>query len=164
MIDNGFAIKNVDIKGINHINKNDILKIISSSKNTNIFSVNLKYIYNEIKQNSWVQEGYIEKIYPNTLKIFLIEKKPIAIWQNKYGNYLITKNGDIILERNLNNFKKYLPIINGKNSHKNISSILQILKINENLSKNIWSLTFVNERRWDIHFNQGLTIRLPSKT
>ena len=23
-------------------------------------------------------------------------------------------------------------------------------------------MTFVNERRWDIHFNQGLTIRLPS--
>ena len=24
-------------------------------------------------------------------------------------------------------------------------------------------MTFVNERRWDVHFNQGLTIRLPSK-
>ena len=36
-------------------------------------------------------------------------------------------------------------------------------KSNKNFVKNIWSLTFVNERRWDVHFNQGLTIRLPSK-
>ena len=28
--------------------------------------------------------------------------------------------------------------------------------------KNIWSLTFVNQRRWDLHFKQGLTVRLPS--
>ena len=38
-----------------------------------------------------------------------------------------------------------------------------MLNIDKNLTKNIWSLTFVNERRWDVHFNQGLTIRLPSK-
>ena len=25
----------------------------------------------------------------------------------------------------------------------------------------VWSLTFINERRWDLRFNQGLIIRLP---
>ena len=101
-------------------------------------------------------------IYPDTIRIFLKEKEPIAIWQNKYGNNLISKNGEIILENKLNNFKNDLPIIIGEKAHKNISSILKILNIHENFTKNIWSLTFVNERRWDIHFNQGLTIRLPS--
>ena len=31
----------------------------------------------------------------------------------------------------------------------------------KDFAKNVWSLTFVNERRWDVHFKQGLTIRLP---
>ena len=162
LIENGFFIKNVDIKGINHLNQKDILKTINYYNKKNIFNVNLKNIYNEIKQNTWVEEVSIKKIYPNTLKIDLIEKEPIAIWQNKSAYHLITKNGEIILEANLNNFKKHLPIIIGKNAHKNVYSILQILNIDKNLTKNIWSLTFVNERKWDIHFNQGLTIRLPS--
>ena len=162
LIENGFFIKNVDIKGINHLNQKDILKTINYYNKKNIFNVNLKNIYNEIKQNTWVEEVSIKKIYPNTLKIDLIEKEPIAIWQNKSVYHLITKNGEIILEANLNNFKKHLPIIIGKNAHKNVYSILQILNIDKNLTTNIWSLTFVNERRWDIHFNQGLTIRLPS--
>ena len=162
LIENGFFIKNVDIKGINHLNQKDILKTINYYNKKNIFNVNLKNIYNEIKQNTWVEEVSIKKIYPNTLKIDLIEKEPIAIWQNKSAYHLITKNGEIILEANLNNFKKHLPIIIGKNAHKNVYSILQILNIDKNLTTNIWSLTFVNERRWDIHFNQGLTIRLPS--
>ena len=67
------------------------------------------------------------------------------------------------IEKNLEEFKSYLPIIVGQNAHKNVHSILNILSTNKDFFKNIWSLTFVNERRWDVHFNQGLTIRLPSK-
>ena len=42
-------------------------------------------------------------------------------------------------------------------------SILKILQTNQSFYENIWSLTFINERRWDLHFNQGLVVRLPSK-
>ena len=160
--DNGFIIKNIEITGIKHLNKKDVIKIIRSFNNTNIFNVNIEKIHKEISKNTWVKETTIQIIYPDTIKIFLKEKEPIAIWQNKYGNNLITINGEIILEKNLNNFKNNLPIIIGNNAHQNISPILKILNINENFTENVWSLTFVNERRWDIHFNQGLTIRLPS--
>ncbi len=163
LVNNGFTIKNVEIVGANHLNKNEILDIISTYDKVNIFSINIKKIYKEIKKNTWVKEGSIEIIYPNKIKILLIEKEPVAIWQNKYGYNLITKNGNIILDKRLNNFKNHLPIIIGHNAHKNIYSILNKLDIDKNFIKNIWSLTFVNERRWDIHFNQGLTIRLPSK-
>ena len=163
LIKNGFIIKNIEILGVKHLDKNDIIKIISTYKNINIFNVNINNIYREIKNNTWIKKASIEIIYPNTIKILLTEKKPIAIWQNRYGNSLITKNGEVISEKNLEKFKSYLPIIIGQNAQKNAHSILNILSSNKDFVKNIWSLTFVNERRWDVHFNQGLTIRLPSK-
>ena len=163
LINNGFIIKNIEILGLNHIEKDDIIKIINHHCNINIFNVNVKNIYKEIKNNTWIKKVSIEIVYPNTIKIKLTEKKPIAIWQNRYGNNLITETGDVILEKNLDNFKVYLPIIIGDNANNNIHSILNIFSSNKDFLKNIWSLTFVNERRWDIHFNQGLTIRLPSK-
>ena len=161
-IKNGFIIKNFEISGIKNLSKKDIIKIVRPFNNTNIFNIDIQKIHKEISKNTWVNETSIQLIYPDTIKIFLKEKEPIAIWQNKYGNNLITKNGEIILENKLDVFKNNLPIIIGNNAHKNISSILKIINIYENFAKNIWSLTFVNERRWDIHFNQGLTIRLPS--
>ena len=164
LINNGFIIKNIEISGVNHLNKNDIIKIINAYNDLNIFNVNIKNIYKEIKNNTWIKKASIEIIYPNTIKILLTEKKPIAIWQNRYGNSLITKSGDVIFEKNLEKFKNYLPIVIGQNAHKNAHSILNILGINKDFFKNIWSLTYVNERRWDVHFNQGLTIKLPSKS
>ena len=162
LINNGFIIKNIEISGLNHLNKNEIIKIINAYNDINIFNVNIKNIYKEIKNNTWIKKASIEIIYPNTIKIFLTEKKPVAIWQNRYGNNLITKSGDVIFEKNLKEFKNYLPIVIGQDAHKNAHSILNILSINKDFVKNIWSLTYVNERRWDVHFNQGLTIRLPS--
>ena len=162
LINNGFMIKNVEVLGNKYLNKNDIINIVTSSTNDNIFNVNIKRIHEKIRKITWVKDASIKVIYPDTIRILLNEKIPIAIWQNKYGNQLVTKNGEIILEKNLNYFKYNLPIIIGNNAHKNINTILEILNINKSFAKNIWSLTFVNERRWDIHFNQGLTIRLPS--
>ena len=163
LLNNGFIIKNIEISGLNHLNKNDIIKIVSAYNDINIFNVNIKNIYREIKNNTWIKKASIEIIYPNTIKILLTEKKPIAIWQNRYGNSLITKSGDIIFEKNLEEFKNYLPIVVGQNANKKVQSILNIFSKNKDFVTNIWSLTFVNQRRWDVHFNQGLTIKLPSK-
>ena len=162
LINNGFVIKDIEIQGTKYLNKDDILKVVSSYNNINIFSINVQKLYEEISNNTWVKQGSIKIVYPDTIKVFLTEKEPVAIWQDKFGNKLISKSGDFILEKNFKNFKNFLPIIIGKNAHKNINPIFKILNLEKEFVKNVWSLTYVNERRWDVHFKQGLTIRLPS--
>ena len=163
LIKNGFRIENVLITGTRNLSNNYIKDIIEIYKDTSIFNIDLSLIYNKIKQNSWVKEVSIERVLPNIIKIKILENQPIAIWQNKKNNKLITANGDIIFDGNVNDFKNDFPIIKGNKSKENISSILEILETNQNFYENIWSLTFINERRWDLHFNQGLVVRLPSK-
>ena len=163
LINNGFKIKNILIIGTHNLSQDYVINIINTQNHINILNVNLHTIYNKIIQNSWVEETYVERILPDTIKIKVLEKKPIAIWQNHNGNKLITVNGDVIYHANVNKFKNSFPIIKGEKSKENISSILKILETNKNFAKNIWSLTFINQRRWDLHFNQGLIVRLPSQ-
>ena len=163
LINNGFEIKNILISGTHNLSQDYLRNIINNQNHINILNVNLHRIYNKIIENSWVEETYVERILPDTIKIKVLEKKPIAIWQNQKGNKLITVNGDVISHANVNKFKNSFPIIKGEKSKENISTILKILETNKNFAKNIWSLTFINQRRWDLHFNQGLIVRLPSK-
>ena len=163
LINNGFKIKNILISGTHNLSQDYLRNIINTQNHINILNVNLHTIYNKIIQNSWVEETYVERILPDTIKIKVLEKKPIAIWQNHKGNKLITINGDVISHANVNKFKNRFPIIKGKKSKENISTILKILETDKNFVKNIWSLTFINQRRWDLHFNQGLIVRLPSQ-
>ena len=163
LIKNGFRIKNIEIIGTQNLSRDYLKNIINKHNDVSIFNIELPLIYKNIVQNSWVKEGYIERVLPDTIKIKILEKKPVAIWQNKNGNQLVTLEGEIIANGNVNAFKNSFPIIRGHNAKENISSILKVLDTNKKLAKNIWSLSFINKRRWNLHFNQGLTVRLPSK-
>lgn len=163
LIKNGFTINNIQILGIKNIPKETIIKIVNNEKKSNILSVNLLNIYNNLRNNDWVEELYIERVLPNTIKINIKEKEAIGIWQYEMSNKLITKNGEIISTANINKFKIDLPIIHGNHANKNANSILKILETNKVLTKNIWSLDYINNRRWNLHFKQGIIVLLPSK-
>ena len=163
LIKNGFTINNIQILGITNIPKETIIKIVNNEKQSNILNVNLLNIYNNLKNNDWVEELYIERVLPNTIKISIKEKEAIGIWQYEMSNKLITKDGEIISTANINKFKIDLPIIHGNNANKNANSILKILETNKVLTKNIWSLDYINNRRWNLHFKQGIIVLLPSK-
>jgi len=113
LIKNGFTINNIQILGIKNIPKETIIKIVNNENKSNILNVNLLNIYNNLRNNDWVEELYIERVLPNTIKISIIEKEAIGIWQYEMSNKLITKNGEIISTANINKFKIDLPIIHG---------------------------------------------------
>ena len=163
LIKNGFTINNIQILGIKNIPKETVIKIVNNENKSNILNVNLLNIYNNLRNNDWVEELYIERVLPNTIKISIIEKEAIGIWQYEMSNKLITKNGEIISTANINKFKIDLPIIHGNDANKNANSILKILETNKVLTKNIWSLDYINNRRWNLHFKQGIIVLLPSE-
>mgnify|MGYP000219225277 FL=1 len=163
LIKNGFTINNIQILGIKNIPKETIIKIVNNENKSNILNVNLLNIYNNLRNNDWVEELYIERVLPNTIKISIKEKEAIGIWQYEMSNKLITKNGEIISTANINKFKIDLPIIHGNHANKNANSILKILETNKVLTKNIWSLDYINNRRWNLHFKQGIIVLLPSE-
>jgi len=161
--DIGFYLKNVEMNGLKYIPQQDFLNIIEKYKNRSIFETDLIKIHKEILKNNWVKNLHLERVIPNKIKLYVEENEPIAIWQNKNGNNLLTKEGVLIKNFNISDFKNKLPIITGEDADKEIVTILNILDTNKSLAKEIWSMSYVNKRRWDLHFNQGLVIRLPSK-
>ena len=163
LINYGFYLQNIYITGNNNLQKVDILNIINDKKYKTIFDVDLFKIHNNLLLNEWIETVKIERTLPNSIKIQIIEKKPVAIWQTKLGYMLITKDGSIISNTNVTTFKDSLPIIIGEGANKNAFLILQILKKNPDLYNNVWSISYINKRRWNIHLKQGLIVLLPRK-
>ena len=163
LINYGFHLQNIYITGNNNLQKVDILNIINDKKYKNIFDVNLFQIHNNLLLNEWIETVKIERTLPSSIKIQIIEKNPVAIWQTKLGNKLITEDGSIISNANVTAFKDRLPIIIGEGANKNAFIILQILRKNPDLYNNVWSISYINKRRWNVHLKQGVIVLLPKK-
>jgi cell division protein FtsQ len=52
-------------------------------------------------------------------------------------------------------------ILSGKGANINAKSIFNIFAIDPNLSSNVYSATWISNRRWDIRFENGLLVKLP---
>lgn len=159
----GFTIKNIDIDGIKNLSHIEVLNIFADYKGINIFNVDLNKIHTEISKNNWVKNVYLKRVMPNKIKVSIIENKPIGIWQNTLGNNILTKEGVLISNYKTDVLKMGLPIIKSEKINQNIFKILKILKTNKQMADDIWSLSYINMRRLDLHFKQGLTVRMPSE-
>ena len=78
-----FNIKEIIIENNVLLSEKDIKRSLSSIYDKNLLFLKNKEIEEKIIQNSFIDSFNIKKKYPNTLKIKIFEKKPIAILFNQ---------------------------------------------------------------------------------
>ena len=58
----------------------------------------------------------------------------------------------------------YLPVINGIDSEKHAAKFLNILSSEPNLFHQVWAITYIGKRRWNVSLRSGVKIKLPEKS
>ena len=89
------------------------------------FSLPVTRLQNELNAINWIDTAYVERVWPDTLKIKLVEKAPVAVW----GEALMTEDGKLfnqgVIPADLN-----VPKLKGPPSQQ-----LEVLQVYEKLSK-----------------------------
>jgi cell division protein FtsQ len=80
---NKFNLKKIEIENNSLLDEKEIKKLLVSINNKNLIFLKFKEIENALMKNNFIEGFNIKKKYPNTLKIKIFEKKPIAILINK---------------------------------------------------------------------------------
>ena len=108
-----FPIKNIIIEDTKVININKLNKELSFLQEKSIFSINKFKISEVILENEFIASIKIKKIYPNTIKIIVKERKPIAIQVGVNKKFYLTAEGKLIKFYEIESYKN-LPLIFGK--------------------------------------------------
>ena len=130
-----FNIANIEVYGNE---KNSVETYISLSKinigSTNIFGITSGNIVENIKKNSYVENVIVKRKLPNTIKLYITERK--VSYQINYSNsYIYLDNQGYILE--ISEEKKDIPIIKGLPSAKENIQIGQRLKEEDLIKLNV---------------------------
>ena len=123
-----FPIKNVVIEETILIDKNQLRLNLELLKNKSLFFLKNKWIKDSTKEFNFISNISVKKIYPGTIKVKIVEKKPIAIQIVKKKKLYITENNEL-LDYKDSNFYRNLPTVFG--NQKNFPLFLNdIRKIN----------------------------------
>ena len=157
---NLFQIKYIEIEGIKNSNKSDLIKELSKIKKENLIFLKSNNFERIVKNTDFVNSIKIKKIYPDRIKVTVIENAPIGIYINEKGKkYYLLENNKIVDERN---YKiKNLPQVSGKggvNKFSNFHKSLKKTDFNFNLIK---EFIYHDIGRWDILLHSKKLLKLP---
>ncbi len=156
-----FSVKNIEINNIKISNKNELTNYFKKELyGISILKINDEQIDKIASKFDLIEYIEIKKIYPNKIKIKVLEKKPIAIFFSKKKFYYITEKGEKI------NFFHHpsldqLPNIIGTKDE--FLTLYKVLKEFDFPLQNIKSFHQHAVGRWDILFVDKRIIKLPKK-
>jgi cell division protein FtsQ len=155
-----FNIKEIILENSTSLKEKEIKKSLSLIYNKNLLFLKNKEIEEILVQFSSIESFYLDKKYPNTLKITIIEKKPIAILINNKKKFYISEKIDLF-EFYDKNFNQDLPIVFGnKDDFKIFYKNLIKIDFPVNL---ITKYIQYESNRWNLETIDNTTIQLSSK-
>lgn len=156
---NSDTTPNLIVLGNNYIDKKSLIYELKTKLDEDRNSNNLDLISNVLNKKNLIKKFIITKTSNNLITIKIEEKNIIGLLNIENNNYLIDEFNNII-ETKITPNLFHLPVFIGKNSNKNASVILNLIKESD-INLNYLSFSFVDQRRWNINLKNGVKILLP---
>ena len=158
IINSNFYIQKIEIEDNEIVDTDKIKKKLNFLYRENLFFLNIKDIEKNLLSEAFIESFSIKKIYPNTLRLIIVEKKPIAILQNKKKRFYISDKGNLINFTDIDIYKD-LPTVfgNGRNFYS-LYKDLQNIKFPLAMIKSFY---FFESGRWDLIMHDDKVIKLP---
>ena len=144
-----FIIKTVNVSGSKNTDLEKIKKQFNFLVNTSILRVDHKKMNEVVLQNEWIHFVNINKKFPSTINVVVVEHEPLVFWKKGNNNLIITKEFTLIEKFNLNNFSNQTQA-RGNFDIKDLKKLYKALNSNNFDLSNITSFEFINSERWDL--------------
>lgn len=158
----GLRVEEILLKGRVHESTTNITRTLNIKQGDPILAVDLKTARERLEKLSWIRAASVKRVFPDTIRVQIAERKPLAVWQQEQRRVLIDAEGTEILERHPDRFP-HLLVIAGHQAPKHAISLLNMLAKEPGLRRRVNGARFVGKRRWNIEMDNGIFIRLPEK-
>ncbi|MGB5485401.1 cell division protein FtsQ/DivIB [Parasphingorhabdus sp.] len=156
----GFEVKRVEVSGVNRIDELKVYEITLAQKDRSMLLVDIDEVREDLLANGWIKDARISRRLPDTLVVDIVEREPVAVWQNQGQLSLIDRTG-YPLEQISREEIPDLPVIVGKKANLKFTQLDSLLDVAPALRPMVTGATWIGNRRWNLEFDSGETLALP---
>lgn len=160
LADAGFRVEEVMLEGRRNESSAQIMQALGITRGAPLLSVDLASARNRLEELPWVRVASVEREFPDTVRVRIVERRPLALWQRKNELVLVDDEGGVITSQRLERFPNMLVLV-GKDAPMHATSLLSILSREPELKQRVNAAVRVGDRRWNIRMDNGVYVRLP---
>ncbi len=158
--DAGFAVDDVLVEGRARTGKAEILAALQVRRGTPILAVDPQLARNRLQGLPWIDQATVERHLPRLLYVRLSEREPFVLWQLDGKLSVVDRRGDVISGIPAKQFG-HLPLVVGHGAAEHAATLLDMLEREPDLRPLVNAAVRVGNRRWNLHLEGGIDVRLP---
>ena len=155
-----FQIEDIIIENTSVVDLVELKRDLEFLKGTSLFFLNEEKVIDVISKYEFIGNMRLRKSYPDTVKIKIFEKNPIAIQILGNDKSYITTEGEKLNFFYIESYED-LPVIFG--NQKNFSSFFKEINQSNFKSSQIKAFYYFDTGRWNIVLKNNKTIKLPEE-
>jgi len=151
-----FALHTIEVETpVAHVTEAQIRLVAERQVRGTFFTVDLERVRNSLEKLPWVREARVERRWPGTLVVSLVEHVPLARWND---NALVNEAGDVFVAA----VDQRLPRLSGPedSSAEVVAAYRRHQAALAPLGMTIAELRLSPRRAWRIRLDNGMTLAL----
>ncbi|WP_336959254.1 cell division protein FtsQ/DivIB [Sphingobium aquiterrae] len=156
----GFEVKKVEVHGVERMDELPVYNIALGQVDHSMMNVDLVHLREDMLKLGWVKDARISRRLPDTLVVDIVERQPVAVWQNAGQLHLVDVTGTV-LQTVSPAAMPDLPLVVGPDANRQTGALGQLMEAAPALKPMLAGATWVGNRRWDLRFQSGETLSLP---
>jgi cell division protein FtsQ len=156
----GLRIEEVLIEGRARSDGDEILARLGLTLGHPILAVDPAVARAELETLPWVRRASVERQLPGTLYIRLVEREPMALWQEQGVIRVIDRDGEVISGIEPRRFA-HLPLVVGADAPAHAEKLIAVMNSEPELRERVTAAVRVGGRRWNVQIEGHIDVRLP---
>ncbi|MFT8489364.1 MAG: FtsQ-type POTRA domain-containing protein [Gluconobacter oxydans] len=158
-------IRHIVINGRGMTSEASIQEALGTSVGRPIFGFSVEAARQRLDELPFIDHATVERHMPDTVIITLVERTPIAVWQDRGHFMLINRAGEEVSDQGLTgkNAQAFLqlPLVVGEGANTAAASVIDALNKESLVKSQVTALIRVGNRRWNATLKDGTTVMLP---
>lgn len=158
----GLTVQEVMVQGRQHTRPGNLLAAVDVKRGDPMLAFDPVEARARVEALPWVKTAVVERSFPDTINVAIVERQPLALWQDEGTLHLIDADGEIIAIDDLRAFRN-LPILVGDGVPPHASALMDLIRSEPALAPRVTAAIRVSNRRWNIRIEGRVDIKLPAE-
>jgi cell division protein FtsQ len=154
------ALDKLTVEGRYRTTRDALRNALQIKKGDNLFASDPWSIKRRLEALPWVRSATVERRFPATLVVKIVERTAVARYRDKTGMVLVDESGAIIAAPPEKEHEALI-LLSGDGAPASAASLVKLLEQHPALARNVVAAARQGQRRWDLTFDGGAVVRLP---
>jgi cell division protein FtsQ len=158
----GLVVRQVLAEGRVETTQGDILKALGIRGGEPILAVDPDAARARVEALPWVRSAAVERRLPDTIRVRIVERRPMAWWQKDGKLVLIDRAGEPIPAAPPARYSNLVVLV-GDDAPAHAAELLAMLAREPELAARVRAAVRVGARRWNLRIDDAIDVRLPEE-